>query len=137
MRSKLALTNEDARLIAAGARAEAERNGWAVTIAVLDDGGHLLYLERLDGARPPTATIAAEKGRTAALFGRPTKGFEETVAGGRAVIMSMPHVLPVEGGVPVIHGGEVLGAVGVSGVKSPEDAQVAAAGIAAWSAALS
>lgn len=131
MKTKPALTLDDARRIAAAAEAEAQRNAWAVTIAVVDDGGHLLWLQRLDGAAPISAEIAAAKARTSALGRRESKVYEEMINGGRTSFLSAP-VLEgmLEGGVPVIVGTEVVGAVGVSGVKSSEDAQIARAGIA-------
>lgn len=131
MLTKQALSLDDAKRIAAAAAAEARNNEWNVTIAVVDDGGHLIYLERMDGAPKPTATVATEKARTAALFKRPTLSFEEMLKSGRYGVLSLPGVTPIEGGVPLMIQSECLGAVGVSGVQSPQDAQVARAGVAA------
>ncbi|MBA1275020.1 heme-binding protein [Stutzerimonas azotifigens] len=128
MQSKAVLTQTEVGQILAAARAEAQNNQWAVTIAVVDDGGHPLALERLDGCAPIGAYIATEKARSAALGRRETKGYEEMVNGGRSAFLSAPVVCSLEGGVPVIVDGQVIGAVGVSGVKADQDAQVAKAG---------
>ncbi|MBL8306469.1 MAG: heme-binding protein [Rubrivivax sp.] len=132
MKTKPMLTLDDARTIAHAAEAEALKNGWAVTIAVVDDGGHLLWLQRLDGAAPISSHIAPGKARTAALGRRESKTYEDMINGGRVSFLSAP-VLEgmLEGGVPILVDGECAGAVGVSGVKSNEDAQIARAGIAA------
>ncbi len=130
MRTKPCLTLEDCRSIAAACEAEAKRNNWNVTIAILDDGGHVLLLTRMDGAAPVTAEIATEKGRSAAIARRSTKVSEDRIAAGRVALLKMP-VLPVQGGVPIIVQGECAGAVGVSGMQSHEDEQVCNAGIAA------
>ena len=132
MKSKPTLTLEDCRRIAAAADAEAMRHGWAVTIAIADDGGHLLWLERLDGAPPVSAHIAPAKARTAAIGRRDSKVYEDMINQGRQAFLSAPTLEGMlEGGVPIVHEGECLGAVGVSGVKSAQDAQIARAGIAA------
>ena len=111
------------------------KNGWAVTIAICDDGGHLLWLQRLDGAAPISAHIAAAKARSAALGRRETKGYEDMINQGRTAFLSAPELQGMlEGGVPILAGGHCVGAVGVSGVKSAEDAQVARAGVAALAA---
>ncbi|MGH8717702.1 MAG: GlcG/HbpS family heme-binding protein [Burkholderiales bacterium] len=120
---------EDAKRIAAAAEAEAKRNKWNVVIAVLDDGGNLVYLQRADGTQLGSIEVAIAKGRGAILFKRPTKNFEEMLAAGRLGFLSAPNVLPIEGGLPVTVGGEIVGAVGVSGVQSSQDAQVAKAGV--------
>ena len=126
------LTADDVKRIAAAAEREALANGWAVTIAVCDDGGHTLWLQRLDGAAPVSAQIAPNKARTAALGRRESRVYEEMINGGRASFLSAPGIEALlEGGVPIIADGHCIGAVGVSGVKSTEDAQVAKAGIAA------
>ncbi|MDP2004373.1 MAG: heme-binding protein [Rubrivivax sp.] len=132
MKTKPTLTLEDTRAIAAAAEAEATKNHWAVTLAIVDDGGHLLWLQRLDGAAPISAEIAPAKARTAALGRRESKVYEDMINGGRMSFLSAPvlHGM-LEGGVPIIVDGQVIGAVGVSGVKSTEDAQIARAGIAA------
>ena len=122
------LTLEEAKKIAAAARAEAEKNKWNVVIAILDDGGHLMYLERMDGTQKASSKIAEEKGRTAILFKRPTKAIEDAVMGGRMVLMALPGALPLEGGLPLVKDGCYVGAIGVSGVQSHEDGMIAAAG---------
>jgi glc operon protein GlcG len=125
------LTLEDAKRIAGAAEAEAARNGWAVTIAIVDDGGHLLWLQRLDGAAPVSAQIAPAKARTAAMGRRDSKAYEDIINQGRVAFLSAPSLQGMlEGGVPIMAGGHCVGAVGVSGVKSHEDAQIARAGIA-------
>lgn len=134
MQTKKALTHEDARKIAAAAEAEAKKNNWAVTIAIVDDGGHLLWLQRLDGAAPISAYIGPEKARASALGRRETKIYEEMINNGRTAFLSAPLAGMLEGGVPIVVDGQVVGAVGVSGVKSSEDAQIARAGIAALAA---
>ena len=132
MKIKSVLEAADVKAIAAAAEAEAHKNQWAVTIAVVDDGGHLLHLNRLDGAAPMSAQVAPAKARSSALGRRESKGFEDMINGGRAAFLSVPGMDGLmEGGVPIIKDGQCIGAVGVSGVKSPEDAQVARAGIAA------
>lgn len=128
MKVKFALTLADAKRVAAAAAQEAKRNDWSVVIAIVDDAGLLVYLERLDGVQPASCDIAQHKARAAALFRRPTKALEETVAGGRVALLSLPHITPVEGGVPLLHEGQVVGAIGVSGVQSFEDGMVATAG---------
>lgn len=131
MKSKNLLELADAKAIAAAAEAEALKNSWAVSIAIVDDGGHLLWLQRLDGAAPVSAQIAPAKARTAALGRRESKVYEETINSGRTAFLSAPLEGMLEGGVPILKDGQCLGAVGVSGVKASEDAQVARAGIAA------
>lgn len=132
MKTKPTLELADLKAIAAAAEAEALKNSWAVTIAIVDDGGHLLWLQRLDGAAPVSAHIAPAKANTAAVGRRESKVYEEVINGGRYSFLSAPDLKGMlEGGVPILKDGQCLGAVGVSGVKSPEDAQVARAGIAA------
>jgi glc operon protein GlcG len=132
MNSKPYLSLEDARQVAAAAETEARRHDWAVAIAIVDDGGHLLWLQRLDGAAPISAQIAPAKARTAALGRRESRVYEEMINGPRAAFLSAPGLEGMlEGGVPVMVRGHCVGAVGVSGVKSSEDAQIARAGIAA------
>jgi glc operon protein GlcG len=132
MKTKPVLELDDVKKIASAAQAEALSNRWAVSIAVVDDGGHLLYLQRLDGAPPISAHIAPAKARTAALGRRESKVYEDMINAGRQSFLSVPVLeAMMEGGVPVMKDGQCLGAVGVSGVKSQEDAQVAKAGIAA------
>jgi len=133
MRSRMALTLDDAKRIMSAARAEAERQKWNVTIAVVDDAGKLLMLERMDGARAQTAEVAGLKASSAAITHRTGKVWEES-AKTRPGTLNFPDAFHVTGGVPIIHKGEVIGAVGVSGVQSHEDEQVALAGIAALGA---
>lgn len=135
MNSKPVLGAADVRTIAAAAEAEALCNQWAVSIAIVDDGGHLLWLQRLDGAAPISAQICEAKARTAALGRRESRVYEEMINGGRTSFLSAPALEGMlEGGVPIVVGGHYVGAIGVSGVKSSEDAQIARAGIAALSA---
>ena len=131
MLNKAVLTQQEVGRILAAARDEAQRNHWAVSIVVVDDGDHPLALERLDGCAPASAYIATEKARSAALGRRETKGYEDMVNNGRVAFVSAPLITSLEGGVPVVVEGQVIGAVGVSGVKAGEDAQVASAGVAA------
>lgn len=131
MHSKAVLSQTEVSQILQAARSEAQQQGWAVAIAVVDDGGHPLALERLDGCAPVGAYIATEKARSAAIGRRETKGYEDMVNGGRTAFVSAPLITALEGGVPVLVDGQVVGAVGVSGVKADQDAQVAKAGIAA------
>ncbi len=132
MNSKPFLTLEDVKRIAAAAVAEAIANKWAVAIAIVDDGGHLLWLQRLDGAAPISAQIAPNKARTSALGRRESRIYEEMINQGRVSFLSAPGLEALlEGGVPIMVDGQCVGAVGVSGVKSTEDAQIARAGIAA------
>lgn len=132
MKTKSVLDQADIKAIATAAEAEALVNHWAVTIAIVDDGGHLLHLQRLDGAPPISAHIAPAKAHTAALGRRESKVYEDVINGGRVSFLSAPQIQGMlEGGVPIMKDGQCLGAVGVSGVKSNEDAQIARAGIAA------
>ena len=132
MNTRPFLSLDDVKRMAAAAEAEAQANSWIVTIAIVDDGGHLLWLQRLDGAAPISAHIAPAKARTAALGRRESRVYEEMINQGRVAFLSAPELKGLlEGGVPIIVDGHCLGAVGVSGVKSSEDAQIAKAGIAA------
>ena len=132
MKLKATLEFSDVQAMANAAAAEAVKNAWAVTIAIVDDGGHLLHLQRLDGAAPISAHIAPAKANTAAMGQRETKVYEDMINGGRVSFLSAPEIKGMlEGGVPIMKDGQCLGAVGVSGVKSTEDAQIARAGLAA------
>ena len=132
MQTKPILTLQDVKKIAAAAEAEALANNWAVVISIVDDGGHLLWLQRLDGAAPVSAYIAPAKAKTAALGRRESKIYEDMINNGRVSFTTAPFIDGMlEGGVPIIVDGHVVGAIGVSGVKSSEDAQIAKAGIAA------
>jgi uncharacterized protein GlcG (DUF336 family) len=132
MQTKSILSLDDLKKIAAAAEAEARANNWAVTISIVDDGGHLLWLQRLDGAAPISAHIAPAKAKTAALGRRESKTYEDMINNGRFSFLSAPELEGLlEGGVPILVDGQCVGAVGVSGVKSSEDVQIAKAGIAA------
>ena len=128
MKTRPALTLEDCRKLSAAAEAEARRNSWNVAIAILDDGGHLLHFVRIDGATPANARIAVAKGRTAAESRRSSANWQERVKT-RPELTKMPGILPVQGGVPIVVDGVCVGGVGVSGVQSHEDEQIAQAGI--------
>lgn len=125
---KKVLTLEGAKKVAAAAESEARKNNWNVVIAVVDDGGHLVYLQRIDGTQTGSIDVAIQKARTAQAFKRPTKVFEDAIAGGRNALIALHGALPLEGGVPIMVGGQLVGAIGVSGVKSSEDGQIAKAG---------
>ncbi|GAA0566018.1 heme-binding protein [Halomonas salifodinae] len=131
MQTKAVLGLKEVNAILDAAQREAEANDWHITVAVADDSGELLALRRLDGAAPMTAMVSAQKARTAALSHKETRVFEDMINGGRNAFLSAPLQGLLEGGVPVIIDGQVIAAVGVSGVKSDQDAQVAKAGIAA------
>ena len=131
MRTKFSLTLEDANKIISSAKSEAVKNQWPVSIAVVDESGFLLHLERLDGASPATPEIAMLKARTSALSRNPTKTAEDMVKD-RPSILSLPGRVPVQGGLPIFHQGECVGGIGVSGVKSQQDEQVAQAGLAGF-----
>lgn len=132
MKTKAVLSADDVQAILSAARAEADNNNWGVTIAVADDGGHLLGLIRLDGAPPMSAHIGPSKAKTAAMARKETKILEDVINNGRTAFVTAPYVDGLlEGGVPIVVDGQCVGAVGVSGVKSDQDAQIARAGIAA------
>src|SRR5580658_4434299 len=122
--TKKAVTLEAAKLIAAAAQAEAKKNNWNLVICVVDDGGHLIYLERMDGTQIGSVQVAQDKARTAVLFKRPTKALEEAVAGGRTVVLKLGDSTPIEGGLPIMVGTELVGAIGASGGTSPQDGVV-------------
>jgi uncharacterized protein GlcG (DUF336 family) len=129
---KPVLTLDDAKKIAAASEAEANRNDWKVAISIVDEGGHLIWLQRLDGVAPVSVYIAPAKAKTAALGKRESKIYEDMINNGRVSFLSAPEIAgTLEGGVPIMVDGHCVGAVGVSGVKSAEDAQIAKAGIAA------
>ena len=134
MSGKPILTLADAKRIAAAAEAEALRNDWRVVIAVVDDGGHLLYLQRSHDTQFGSVDTATMKAHAAVAFQRPTKASEEAVLSGRLIHLALPGVIPAEGGVPLIRDGVVIGGLGVSGVRSSQDGQVAAAGSAVLTA---
>ncbi len=131
MASKPVLTLDDARRVAAAAEAEARANDWRVVIAVVDDGGHLLYLQRSHDTQFGSVETAIAKAHAAIAFRRPTKTSEDAVLSGRLIHLALPGVIPAEGGVPLYLHGVIVGGLGISGVRSSEDGQVAAAGLAA------
>lgn len=126
---KKALTLAAAKHIATAAEAEATKNNWRVVIAIVDDGGHLVYLERIDETQTGSIDIAIGKAQTAAGLKRSTKLIEDAVAGGRTALLGLRGITPLQGGLPILVGGKLVGAVGVSGVTSQQDEQVAKAGI--------
>jgi glc operon protein GlcG len=130
--TKKALTLDLAKKIADAVQAEAVANKWTMVIAIVDDGGNLMYLQRADGTQIGSVDVAQEKARSAVKFKRPTKAFEDAVAGGRQAILKLPGAMPVEGGVPLMIDGVMLGAIGVSGATSAQDGQCAAAGVKAF-----
>jgi len=123
------VTLEQAKKLAAGAVAEANRNSWKVAIAIVDTHGFLKYYEMMDDTQSASANICVEKARTAAMFRRPTKMLEDAIAGGRTAMLGMPGATPIEGGLPIVVGGKVVGGIGISGLTSPQDGQVAQAGL--------
>ncbi|MEO8767886.1 MAG: heme-binding protein [Nitrosospira sp.] len=133
MDNKITLTLDDAKKITAAAEVEARRNDWPVVIAIVDDGGHLLHLMRLDNTQFGSVEVAMQKAHAAIAFRRPTKVWEEHVAEGRMRYLGLPGTLPIEGGLPITMNGQFIGAVGVSGVRSNQDAQIAQAGLDALS----
>jgi uncharacterized protein GlcG (DUF336 family) len=124
------LSLDDAKAVAAAAAAKARTEGWSVVIAILDASGHLLYLERADGTQLGSVSVAQEKARTALLFRRPSQAFEDMILSGKTHMMGLPGVTPVAGGLPLSWRGEIVGAIGVSGVLSSQDAEIAQSGLA-------
>jgi uncharacterized protein GlcG (DUF336 family) len=118
----------DAKAIASAAAAKAQEEGWNVVVAIVDVGGYLIYLERADGVQLGSVVVAQEKARTALMFKRPSKAFEDMVASGKVQMMILPGATPIEGGLPLTLAGEIVGAIGISGVTSQQDGRVAAAG---------
>jgi len=129
MTNKPILTLEDAKRIAAAAEVEAQKNGWKVVVAVVDDGGHLLYLQRSHETQWGSVETAIMKANAAVAFQRPTKASEDAVLSGRLIHLALPGVIPAEGGVPLVHDDVVIGGLGISGVRSVQDGQVANAGL--------
>ena len=125
---KKALTLAVAKRIAAAAEEAANKNNWNMFVAVVDDGGNLMYLERMDDSQLASLDVSIAKARCALLFKRPTKALEDAVAGGRTVVMTLPNAVPVEGGLPLMAYGKIVGAIGISGATSPQDGIVAKAG---------
>ena len=128
MRQKHVLDLESAKRVAAAAEQEAGKNGWNVAIAIVDDGGHLVYLQR-DNVQLGSIDVAINKARAALIFRRPTRFWQDMISGERPEYLAMPGILPVEGGLPLFYGNEVVGGIGVSGVKSNEDGIIARAGV--------
>lgn len=129
MLTKPILELEDAKLIANAAEIEARNNNWQVVIAIVDDGGHLLYLQRSHDTQFGSVETAIMKAKAAVAFKRPTKSSEDAVLSGRLIHLALPGVIPAEGGVPIIRNGTVIGGIGVSGVRSFQDGQIAVAGL--------
>jgi uncharacterized protein GlcG (DUF336 family) len=125
---KKALTLDAAKKVAAAAEVEAKKNNWRMVIAVVDEGGHLVYLQRIDETQTGSIDVAVQKARSAAAFKRPTKVFEDAVAGGRTALLGLSGAVPIEGGLPLVVDGKVIGAIGASGGTAPQDGQVAKAG---------
>ena len=128
MQIRYSISLNEAREVAEAARKVALENQWNVAIAIVDEGGHLVYLERLDNTQPGSILVAQEKACSALLYRRPTKVFQEAVASGRIGLLNLTGAVAVEGGVPLINQGQVVGAIGVSGVQAAQDGQVAEAG---------
>jgi glc operon protein GlcG len=128
----MSISLDSAKKVAAPALAEARKNNWTMAVAIVDTAGNLVYFEKMDGTQVASANVAVEKARTAALFKRPSKAFQDqVVAGGDGLrILGLPGVTPVEGGIPLVAAGKIVGAIGVSGGMSPQDSQCAAAGAA-------
>lgn len=122
---------ENAKKIIAAAEVEAKKNNWPVAIAVVDSSGYLVAFQRLDNTQLGSVEVALKKAKTSALFRRPTKAFEDVLGmgGANVKVVTLPEALPIEGGLPIVHNGKIIGAIGVSGVKSTEDAQIATAGL--------
>jgi len=129
--TKTALTLDVAKVLSAAGEAEAAKNNWSVVIAIVDDGGKLVHLVRRDGTQIASVDVAQGKARSAVGFKRPTKALEDAIAGGRTVMLGIEGLTPVQGGLPLVVNGETIGAVGVSGVTSQQDEQVASAAVAA------
>jgi glc operon protein GlcG len=129
MANKPVLTLEDARRVAAAAESEARSNEWKVVIAVVDDGGHLLYLQRSHDTQFGSVETAIAKANAAVAFQRPTKASEDAVLSGRLIHLALPGVIPAEGGVPLVRDGVIIGGLGISGVRSFQDGQIAQAGV--------
>jgi uncharacterized protein GlcG (DUF336 family) len=127
--TRKAITLEVAKQMAAASEAEALRNKWNVVITIVDEGANVIYLQRMDETQIGSIDVAIQKAQSAIKFKRPTKAFEDAVAGGRTAVLRLPGAMPVEGGLPISVDGRIIGAIGVSGVTSQQDAQIAKAGI--------
>ena len=123
------VTLDMAKKVMAAAEAEAKKNNWPVVIAIVDTHGLLVMLQRMDNTQTASVNVAIEKARTAAMFKRPSKAFEDAIAGGRVALLGLPGATPIEGGLPLMQDGKIIGAIGVSGMASPQDGQVAKAGV--------
>jgi len=134
--TKKVLPLEIARALAAAAEKHARENQWNVCIAIVDDGGHLIYFQRMDGTQTGSVVVSQRKAQTAIGFKRPSKTFEEGVAGGRNALLALPGAVPLEGGLPLVVDGQMIGAIGVSGVTSQQDGLIAQAGVDALAAIL-
>jgi uncharacterized protein GlcG (DUF336 family) len=126
--TKKTVTLELAKRIAAAAEAEARKNNWNVVVSIVDDGANLVYLGRMDNTQIGSIEVSIQKAKTAASFKRSTKTFEDNIAGGRTVLLKLPGALPIEGGLPLIVDGQIVGAIGISGVTSQQDGIIAKAG---------
>ncbi|MFO1318931.1 MAG: heme-binding protein [Burkholderiales bacterium] len=133
MIEKKAISLEVAKKVAAAAESEAAKNKWNVVIVIVDEGGQILYLQRMDTTQYGSVEVAIRKARTSSAFKRPTKAFEDAIAGGRTALLGLDVALPLEGGLPLIYNGQVVGAIGVSGVTSQQDGLIAKAGADAMS----
>lgn len=127
--TKKTLSLEAARQVAAAAEKHARANQWNVCIAIVDDGGHLVYFQRMDGTQTGSVVVSQRKAQTAIAFKRPTKVFEEGVAGGRTALVALPGAVPLEGGIPLTVDGQMIGAIGISGVTAQQDGMIAQAGV--------
>jgi glc operon protein GlcG len=132
--TKKVLSLDAAKQIAAAAEKHARENKWNVCISIVDDGGHLVYFQRMDGTQHGSILVSQRKAETAIGFKRPSKTFEEGVAGGRNALLALPGATPLEGGLPLVADGDMIGAIGVSGVTSTQDSQIAQAGVDALAA---
>ena len=130
--TRKSMTLDAAKKIAAAAEAEAVANKWTVVIVILDDGGNLVYLQKMDETQIGSIDVAIAKAQSAVKFKRPTKAFEEGLVGGRQALLKLPGAMPIEGGIPLMRDGKMIGAIGVSGVQSNQDGQIAGAGVNAF-----
>jgi uncharacterized protein GlcG (DUF336 family) len=124
-----AISLELAKKVAAGAAAEAKKNNWTVAIAIVDNHGFLVYYEMMDDTQTAAANTAVEKAKTSAGYRRPSKEFEDNIAGGRVAVLGLPGVTPIDGGLPIVVSGKMIGAIGISGMTGAQDGQVAKAGV--------
>src|SRR5436190_19826932 len=132
--TKKVVSLDVAKQVAAAAEKHARENKWNVCIAIVDDGGHLVYFQRIDGTQTGSVLVSQRKAQTAISFKRPSKTFEEGVTGGRNALLGLPGAVPLEGGIPLVVDGEMIGAIGVSGVTAQQDGMIAQAGADALAA---